>query len=82
MFERAPKVPSLDADDRVGMGVEGRVTPKDVGGDRIGFDTVGATPERFFDDISQEIAVPGGDVKIPTRNDACERASDARLVRC
>jgi hypothetical protein len=81
MFESAPKMSSLDADNWVGMSVEGGVSPKDVGRNGKGLDTIGAACERLFDDVSQEFSGPIGGVEVPTPKHVLELNSYPRLVR-
>ncbi|MEQ1954483.1 hypothetical protein [Mesorhizobium sp. CN2-181] len=53
----------LDANDRIGLRIEGSVTAEHFDRDRIRFDPAGASGQGFLDDIAEETPFAGGSVE-------------------
>jgi hypothetical protein len=75
-LERPPQAPGLDADDRVGGGVEVRPAPEDLDRDRGLGQALLSSGERLLDDEADEGPGAGRGVEIAARQDPLHATED------
>ena len=73
MLQAAAQPAGLDPDDRVGDGIETRITVEDVYGNGIGLDLVGIPGKRFLHNELQKPFFPFGIDDFPAAEDTPER---------
>ena len=76
MLEVAPQPAHLQADDRVGLRVEGLVAAQRVDRDGVGLEAVGAAGHGLLDQVAEQPLAPRAGAEGPAREHARERLQD------
>ena len=72
MFQRPPKLISLDTDDWIYLRIKILGSTKDLGGYRVSFQLVGSACQRFLYDERKKIFLLFGSIKFRTGQDLLE----------